>query len=102
MDKETQEVYKEGEKWENFVKSADWQDAKKKLYEKMFTFDSLSQVTGDKKTFEEIGREASVRQAVVGMLLEWIQELEGAASQHEGNKQSMETIRKEVIVQHYE
>jgi hypothetical protein len=46
-DKETQEVIAEGEKVIDFVQSSGWLDARKKLYSKLITVDSISSIPNE-------------------------------------------------------
>lgn len=92
MDKETQRVFREGEKAMYLVKSEDWQWAKRKLLQKLSNLDSV-------KTLKEkgnIAQEIKVRKLVIDMILEWLDEIEGIAQQHlEQNKKLLEKTEEE-------
>ena len=92
IDKETQKVYKEGEKAYYLVKSEDWQWAKKKLLRKLSNLDSVR--TLNKK--EDLNQQIKVRNLAIDMILEWLDEIEGTAQQHsEQNKELLKKVEEE-------
>lgn len=101
LDKETQKILNDGQKIENFVESDDWKLIKKKLYSKLITFDSISGIVDDKKSMEEIGKEAIQRDAVVDIILKWIQEIESEAAGSKIKRESFESIRNDSIIEHF-
>jgi len=102
LDKDTKKVIDDGQKMTDFVENDGWKLVKKKLFDKLITFDSISSVPKDKKSMEEIGKEAVLREAVVEIIIQWIQEIEGKVSQHKNNRKVIEEIRKESIIQYFE
>lgn len=91
-DKETQEVFKEGETALYLVKNPDWQWAKRRLLQKLSNLDSV-------KTIKEKGDillEIKARKMTIDMVLEWLDEIEGVAEQHgEQNKDLLGDVAKE-------
>lgn len=102
VDKDTQKVLSEGEKITNLVDSDEWKTARKKLYDKLITLDSLSGVPKEGKTNEDIINELKVREGVVSIILAWIKEIEGIKTKHQFDKKMFEEIRKDSILQYFE
>lgn len=101
MDDETKKVVSEGERIENWVKSDDWKFIKKKLFNKLINVDSLNALPGDLSN-EEFLREAAARKGAISLVLDWIREVEGRASQSAANRESeMQIIREESIVEFF-
>lgn len=95
IDKETQEVLKEGETASFLAKNDDWKWAKKKLLQKLSNLDSVRTL---EKTIEkkgDVGLEIKARNMTIKMILEWLDEIEGIAEQYEENKKLLEDVQKE-------
>ena len=99
--KETAKILSDGQKIEDFVKSDGWKLARKMLYDKLITLDSIASVPKTGLTDEQKLREYDVREGVVAIILEWIKEVEGSAEQNQSNKDLMKDIRKESIIQYF-
>ncbi len=102
LDKETTKVFEDGQKMQDFVENDGWKLVKRKLFDKLITFDSISGVPKDKKSLEEIGKEAVMREAVVDIIIQWIQEVEGTVNQHKSSRKVIEEIRADSIIQYFE
>ena len=98
IDKETREIMQAGEKIERLVDNDAWKEVKKKLFDKLITFDSITGIPKDKKSLEEIGKEAVLREAVVSIILDWIKDIEGIANQSKNNKKTFEGIIKVIYI----
>jgi len=96
LDKETQQVYKEGEKAHYLVKNEDWQWAKRKLLQRLSNLDSVRTLKRKGSDPETIIRELEVRELAIEMILDWLDEIEGIAQQHgEQNKKLLEKVEQE-------
>lgn len=103
LDKETKKILTDDEKVARFVASDDWKEVKKRLFNKLIAFDSIAGIDkGEKRSFEDIGREAAMREGVSRMVLEWVQEIEGTASHQRSTADLMKKIRTESIVTFFE
>lgn len=91
MDKETQEIYQEGEAVSEFIKTRAWGLVKSRLENKIADLDSVRNVAG--KTPEEIAQDVLARQAAVEILKEFLIEVDGMVEAHKMNKDLTEDIR---------
>lgn len=85
IDKETQIVLSEGLKVHEFVSSDGWRFVKEKFTEKIMDLQSIRNLDKTKSAML-MQREIVVRELVVDTLMDIIKEIEGRASQHQGNK----------------
>lgn len=95
LDIETQEVFKEGEKAHFLIKGKDWQWAKRKLLQNLSNLDSVRTLEKILKDKGDVALEIKARTMTIKMVLEWLDEIEGIAEQHKGNKEAFEDIQKE-------
>lgn len=102
IDKETKEILSENEKIASFVGSDPWKIIKKKLYSKLITLDSVSAIPKNDRSFEEVGRDAAMREAVVKIVTDWILEIEGIASNESSIASLMKEAREDSILQFFE
>ena len=79
-----------------------WKIVKKELMSKLITIDSITSVPRDKKSNEEMLHEYGVREGVVSVVIEWINEMEGTAAQFKSNRELMKEVRGDSIVQYFE
>lgn len=95
LDKETQEVLKEGEKANFLINNNDWRWAKTKLLQKLSNLDSVRTLAKITENKEDIAVEIKARNMTIKMILEWLDEIEGIAKQHEANKKLLGDVQKE-------
>lgn len=101
LDKETQKVLDEGREVAEFVNSAAWQRVKKNLFDKLITLDSLTAIPTSLPNEAKLV-ELTARAGAVSIVIQWIQEVEGVAKQHQANSDAMmATLRRESIVQFF-
>lgn len=84
IDKETQAVISEGLRVTEFVASEGWRYVKQKFTEKIMDLQSIRNLDKTKSAML-MQREIVVRELVVDTLMDIIKEIEGRASQHQGN-----------------
>lgn len=102
LDKGTRILLREQRKVEEWVASEAWQVVKKKLLEKLVAIDSVRRLPIEQQNFDQIGRDAVTRQGAVELVLEWINDVEGIAKQSKHNRNAMEQVRNEEIIQNFE
>ena len=85
MDKETQQILSDGQKWTDLVQSDGWALAKAELLQKISLLNTVSTTIFENKTPEQIASEIKERASVVQILLEWISVVEGKAEQATAN-----------------
>lgn len=85
MDNETQKIISDGEVTADYVKAKGWKKVKQKFTEKILDLQSIKNLDVD-ATAENIIHDIKVRNSVVEVLMEIIQEIEGEAEQYEGNR----------------
>lgn len=81
---EDDKVFLEGERFENFVKSSDWNWIKDRFTQKIMDLQSIKNLEGSKP--EEIMSDIKARNTAIDILLEIISDVEGRAEQHQNNK----------------
>lgn len=101
LDKDTQKILSDGEKMEEFVKGEGWALAKKKLYDRLITLDSISSVPKKGFTPERRLKEFEIREGVVSVILDWISDIEGTAQSAKHNREAMREVREDSIVQFF-
>lgn len=98
IDKDTTKLNQEGEETVNFISSEGWRLAKRKLLERVSNLDTIRGLKG--KTAEEKIIDIKVRGMVIDMILEWIDEIEGASEmQKEQTRKVLAEIRDEDYIQ---
>src|SRR4051812_10539068 len=100
LDSETQQVLLEGDKIIDFVKSEGWQNARRKLYTKLITVDSISSIPDQMDAAAQLD-EMRIRRGAISLVLDWIKEIEGSAQQAQNNKHSLTEIRQESIIEYF-
>lgn len=85
VDKETQEVLKEGEKTSDFAKSESWKHVKNILEDRLQNFLIMDDQDLDKKREDEIGKEFKARKFAVDIIKDWIKEVDGSIDAHQAN-----------------
>lgn len=95
MDNETQQIYAEGEAISEFVKSRAWGLIKTRFDAKVLDLQSTRNIKQD--TAEKIAIEVAARNAACDILIEFWQEIDGLAEQHQSNQPL--TNDHEIIIQ---
>lgn len=83
MDKETSEVYSEGQMAVDFIKSKEWTWIKKLLGDKIIDMQSVLNIKRVSPT--DMAREVWARQMATDILFEVLKDVEGMAEKHEAN-----------------
>lgn len=102
LDKETRDVLAEGERWENFVSSPGWQEAKVRLLSKLAEFNSVSSIVLEARSLEDIGREVAMRNGAVEMVLQWLKDIEGQAQISKNNRESFTKQQEQQIMTRFD
>lgn len=90
LDKDTQAVLDRGQKIHDFVKSEAWEIIKKMAIEKIRRNNSLWEFSFKRgENAESLVRNMQAKSAASHLMLEWISEIEGAASQFKVNEELM-------------
>lgn len=94
-DVETKNVEDRGKKLKELVDSEGWQLAKTLLSDKILDIQSIMNIdeTDPVKVFQEV----QTRRIVAGIILEWLQDVEGTALQYESNKAPKENNKGHII-----
>jgi hypothetical protein len=95
VDKKTQEILVKGQAIEDFIKSDGWQEVKKMLNKKLATLDSIGQIPDADP--EKFYKEAKIREGVVSVMLEWINEVEGVKATNQQNQKVFLENKDEMI-----
>jgi len=99
LDEETQKENAKAQEWEIFVKGEGWQEAKRRLLNKVADIDSISVMREEfKGDNEALLRAIEARQMTVNIILEWIGEIDGSAEVTEDNREMMAQSRKDDII----
>jgi hypothetical protein len=97
-DKETGKILEQGEKLALFVQSEEWQNIKNILFKRLGSISSFDEEELNKKTDEEIGKEMKVRQKVIQVVIDWIDQIEGIPGQHQANLEAFKKGRVDDII----
>lgn len=100
IDHETQEVLRQGRIAEDLVKGEGWGWAKQVLMERLFLLDSLDAMLSTKPSHspDEFLVEAKARACAIALVRQWIADVEGAAAQHEFNRETLSQVRQNEVV----
>ena len=101
LDKETQEIYNEGERLSNFVASEDWQRVKAKLVAKINKLTDIRSIPTEGLSKEQVADEMDRRIGAASLVEEWLEEIEGIVQTH---TQQTEKFVKDTkgFIRHYE
>jgi hypothetical protein len=95
-DKATQKVLKQGDAIRDMVKSDGWSEARTRLLRLLVANSDLLGLSTDDP--EKMVLEIEARKLAVGIVREWLKDIEGTASQHDAHKELMLEIATEEIV----
>lgn len=84
MDKETEQIFSEGEALSDYVKTRAWKIIKEIISNHILDLQSVMNIKSNGPT--DMAREVFARQLAIDYLLVIVKEIEGKAQQHDSNK----------------
>ena len=96
LDKETSEVLNKGLRTRDFVKSEDWSAIKLELTDKLVALADITTLADADPT--ALLREIGVRKLAINLVMGWVREIEGKASQYEANAETFRKTKEEAVI----
>lgn len=96
LDKETSEALRRGMKVRDFVKSEDWAEIKRELTDKLVSLADITTLT--EADAMQLLQEIKVRKLAINLVMGWVREIEGQASQYEANGEEFRKTKEESVI----
>ena len=96
LDKETSEVLRRGMKVRDFVKSEEWERVKRELTDKLVSLADITTLT--EADAMQLLQEIKVRKLAINLVMGWVREIEGQASQYEANGEEFRKTKEDSVI----